>query len=104
MPLDPIALKSLAIELAAALPPAPPDQTTERRLDTSPQARKIREIQRIADSYGWQSAIVHFLDMKGAAYLSDLTPPQLDDLLGRMHGYVDAAETGCSLPEGLPAF
>lgn len=72
-------------------------------LDTSPRAVQTRAILRIAQTYGWQSAIAHFLDTKGAAYLADLTDPQLDDLLGRMQGYVDAAETGCSLEDCLPA-
>ena len=31
-----------------------------------------------------------FLDTKGVGHIMDLTEPQLDDLLGRMHGYVDA--------------
>ena len=103
MPLDPIALKSLAIELAAALPPAMPADSSERPLDQSPRAKNLRSVQRIADTYGWHSAIVHFLDMKGATYMSDLTNPQLEDLLDRMHGYVDAAEIGASLPDCLPA-
>ncbi|WP_312321286.1 hypothetical protein [Stenotrophomonas sp.] len=104
MSLDPIALKTLAIELAAALPPAGPDPTMGAPLDISPRAKKMRSIQRIADTYCWHSAIVHFLDMKDAEYLSDLTNPQLDDLLERMHGYVDAAEMGCSLADALPAY
>jgi len=101
--LDPISLKTLAIELAAALPPVPPDAHMGAPLDTSPRARRIRAIQRIADTYGWHSAITHFLDLKCACYLSDLTDPQLDDLHQRMHGYIDAAEMGCSLADCLPA-
>lgn len=104
MALDPIALKTLAIELAAALPPAPTDTTIGSPLDLSPRAKKIRSIQRIADAHGWHSAITHFLDMKDAYYLSDLSEPQLEDLLGRMRGYVDAAEMGCSLADALPAY
>lgn len=104
MALDPIALKTLAIELAAALPPVPTEATIGSPLDLSPRAKKIRSIQRIADAHSWQSAITHFLDMKDAYYLSDLSEPQLEDLLGRMHGYVDAAEMGCSLADALPAY
>lgn len=103
MALDPIALKTLAIELAAALPPAPPDINLVAPLDPSPRARMTRAIMRIADSRGWHSAITHFLDMKGVSHMSDLTQPQLDDLLERMNGYVDAAETGCSLADCPPA-
>jgi hypothetical protein len=42
--------------------------------------------------------------MKDAEYISDLTDPQLDDLLDRMNGYVDAASMGCSLADSLPAY
>lgn len=103
MPLDPVTLKALAIELAASLPPPPPTDVQFRPVDTSPRAMKMRRVIRIADSYGWHSAITHFLGMKGVSYLSDLTPPQLDDLLERMEGYLDAAETGASLADCLPA-
>jgi len=57
----------------------------------------------IANAHSWQIAVTHFLMTKGVPYLSDLTDPQLDDLLDRMQGYVDAAETGSSLAEALPA-
>lgn len=72
-------------------------------LDVSERARKTHEIMVIANTYGWQIAITHFLMTKGVPCLSDLTDPQLDDLLDRMHGYVDAAEIGASLPDCLPA-
>lgn len=103
MALDPIALKSLALELAAAMPPPPPVPMALQPTDVSPRAIKIRRIERIARCYEWPDAIPHFLEMKGVPYLTDLTDPQIDDLLDRMEGYVDAAETGCSLPNCLPA-
>ncbi len=62
----------------------------------------MHQIMTIANAHGWQIAITHFLITRGKPYLSDLTDPQLDDLLDRMHGYVDAAETGCSLEHCLP--
>jgi len=105
MTLDPITLKTLALEIASTLPPNPAlDQAHIEPLDTSPRARKTRAILRIADRYGWHSAITHFLDTRGAAHLSDLSDPQLADLHDRMEGYVDAAETGCSLDDCFPAF
>lgn len=79
------------------------EQLAMPQVDTSPRAVQTRAILRIAQTYGWQSAIAHFLDTKGAAYLSDLTEPQLDDLHSRMVGYVDAAMTGCSLADCPPA-
>lgn len=87
----------------AALPARVPPDLEHPPVDVSPRARTTRAILRIADQYGWRSAITHFLDSRGVTYLSDLSMPQLEDLLDRMHGYVDAAETGCSLEDCLPA-
>ncbi|OUL25862.1 hypothetical protein BV378_14090 [Nostoc sp. RF31YmG] len=80
-----------------------PDWTTFAPVDVSDRARKMHEVMVIANSYGWQIAVTHFLITRGKPYLSDLTDPQLDDLLDRMRGYVDAAETGASLADCLPA-
>lgn len=103
MPLDPVTLKTLALELAASLPPPPPPNLGLQPIDVSWRAKTIRTIIRIAEQHQWRDAITMFLEMKGVPYLSDLTDPQLDDLLDRMHGYVDAAETGSSLADCLPA-
>lgn len=103
MSLHPFELKALAIELAAAIPPAPPSDMQDRPIDVSERARAIRAIQRIAHAHHWEDAITHFLETRGAQYMSDLSMPQLSDLLDRMHGYVDAAETGCSPANCLPA-
>lgn len=73
-------------------------------LDGSKRARSVRMIMKIADTHGWRMAITHFLDTKGVSYLSDLTDPQLEDLLDRMHGYVDAASVGASLTDCFPAY
>lgn len=87
----------------AVEPPSLPDWTTMKPLDVSERARKMHTIMLIANTHGWQIAVTHFLMMKGVPYLSDLSDPQLDDLLGRMNGYVDAAEIGASLTDYLPA-
>ena len=84
--------------------PPLPDWTTAKPIDVSPRAQKMHAIMAIANSYNWRIAITHFLLLKGVPYLSDLTDPQLDDLHDRMLGYVDAAETGCSLEGYLPAY
>ncbi len=91
------------VQVIATEPPCLPDWTTFQPIDVSDRARKLHEIMTIANIYNWQIAITHFLMTKGAPYLSDLTDPQVDDLLDRMHGYVDAAEMGASLPDCLPA-
>ena len=104
--MDPMALLREELATMLAESPLPPIEAPDQSfppVDVSPRARKTRAILRIADRYGWQSAITHFLETKGRSYLSDLTLPQLDDLLDRMEGYVDAAETGCCLPDCLPA-
>jgi hypothetical protein len=103
MTLDAVALKSLALELAAAMPPTPDIAIDYPAVDVSPKGMKVTEIIRIADRYSWHSAITHFLQTKGVPYLGDLSPTQVDDLHQRMLGYVDAAETGCSLEDCLPA-
>lgn len=101
--LDSIELKTLAIQMAAAMPPAQSAAVDYPAIDNSPRARKMREILRIADAHGWRSAITLYLDTRGESHIADLSDPQLDDLHGRMLGYLDAAETGCSLADCLPA-
>jgi hypothetical protein len=103
MSIDDVSLKTLALELAATLPPTPPEAVNSRPIDVSERAIKMRAILRIADAHRWHDAITHFLETRGCEYLSDLTTTQLEDLLDRMHGYVDAAETGSSLADCLPA-
>jgi len=83
--------------------PALADWTTLDAVDVSPRAQKMHEIMCIANAHNWQIAVRHFLMTKGVGYMSDLSDPQLDDLLDRMLGYVDAAEMGASLPDCLPA-
>ena len=103
MALDPMTLKSLAIELATAMPPPPPADLVFAPIDVSPRAVKMREIVRIARVHQWPDAIPHFLQLRGVSHIADLSEPQLDDLFQRMNDYVDAATTGCSLADCLPA-
>jgi hypothetical protein len=92
-----------AILAESPLPPAPSNEFPFNPVDVSPRAIKMRAILHIAEQHQWHSAIVHYLQTRRTSYLSDLTDPQLEDLLQRMEGYVDAAETGCSLADCLPA-
>lgn len=103
MALDPIVLKSLAIELAAAMPPTMMVDIDFPAVDVSPRAMKMTSVIRIANSYNWPDAIPHFLQSRGVSHIMDLSNAQLDDLVDRMDGYVDAAMTGCSLADCLPA-
>lgn len=101
--MNPLLRDELVAILRETQPPAPPADVHFPPVDVSERAQKMREILHIADANGWRSAIVHFLSSRCCAYLSDLTEPQLDDLLDRMRGYLDAAETGSSLADCLPA-
>lgn len=103
MALDAISLKTLAIEMAAAMPPTATCDIDYPAVDISPRAIKMTAIIRIAQNYSWPDAIPHFLRSRGVSHLSDLSDAQLDDLQDRMDGYVDAAMTGCSLVDCLPA-
>lgn len=95
-------LADILAEEIALQKPAPFDIEFQA-LDVSPRARKMRDSIRIARNYNWPDAIPHFLESRGVSHIADLTDPQLDDLHDRMLGYVDAAETGASLPDCLPA-
>ena len=104
MPLDKVALKSLALELAAAMPP--PRRSEDAvlpQVDVSPRAKATRAILRIADLYGWHGAVIDFLQDRSASYLSDLTDDQLRELLGVMESFVDIADTGSCRPDCLAA-
>lgn len=80
-----------------------PDWTSLQPVDVSERALTMHKIMVIANTHSWQIAVTHFLMTKGVPYLSDLTEPQLDDLLDRMHGYVDAAEMGACMHDAMPA-
>ena len=104
MALDPVRLKTLALEIAASLPPPPAPVAVEYPpVDVSPRCVKMSNIIRIAQIYGWPDAIPHFLRSRGVSHLSDLSDAQLDDLEDRMDGYVDAVMTGASLADCAPA-
>ncbi|TMN18489.1 hypothetical protein [Pseudoxanthomonas sp. X-1] len=98
------------LRLVGAEKPPEPDKVAQAALpnwaelqavDVSPRAKAMHEIMVIANNYGWQIAVTHFLMTRGVPYLSDLTDPQLDDLLDRMHGYVDACEVDAFVEDGL---
>lgn len=99
--MNPLLRDELVAILAEAAPPAAAVEFPP--IDVSWRARTMRAILRIAEQHRWHDAITLFLETRNASYLSDLTDPQLEDLLDRMHGYVDAAETGSSLADCLPA-
>lgn len=103
MALDPSSLKTLAIELAAAMPPlfdAPPALPV---IDQSPRARAIRRISAIAAHRGWQLEITRTLDKHRASYVSELTDDAIDSLCTRMEKFEDCVQCGCDLQDAPPA-
>jgi hypothetical protein len=73
------------------------------QLDQSPEARALREINRIASWYGWGSEIVRFLDGLGAGSTSALSIDQVEQLRDRMVRLERCAQDGCDAPDSLPA-
>lgn len=73
-------------------------------LDQSPRGRMTRAINRIAVAWPWgKDAVTMFLDTRGAAFVADLTEPQLEDLHDRMLAYEDAAMNGYGPPDAPAA-
>lgn len=101
--MNPMLRDELVAILQETLPAAPAPAAQFPPVDVSRRAIMMRRILWIADAHGWHSAITHYLETRGTSYLSDLTEPQLEDLLDRMEGYLDAAEVGASLEHCLPA-
>lgn len=65
----------------------------------------IRAINHIATRFQWgPQAVTMFLDTRGAAYVADLTDPQLEDLHERMLAYEDAAMNGYGPPDAPAAW
>lgn len=69
----------------------------------SPRARAIRRISDIANSRGWQLAVVRTLDRYGATYVSDLSDEQVLVLLRQLQRYEDCAEVCCDPDDSFPA-
>ncbi|MCQ4165114.1 hypothetical protein [Tahibacter harae] len=102
--LDQVALKSLAIELASAMPPAPAREEQDfPRLDQSPRARALRRISEIVKTRGWEAAVTRALDQHGATCVADLSDEAVYQLRDRVERYEDCAETCCDPDDALPA-
>lgn len=78
-----------------ALAPAPIDQ--------SERARNIREINRISNRHNWGVVVEQAIDRAAASHLDGLDNAQICDLVEEMRLLVDRAETGCDMPDVLPA-
>lgn len=107
--LDKVALKSIALELVAALPPpkANPDRDSEG--DFLPiviqtrRARAIRRISEITNMRGWQIAVTRALDANQASYIDDLPDKAVMELQDDLEHYEVCAQMGCDLQDALPA-
>lgn len=72
-------------------------------VDPAPRARAIREVLRIATSYGWPHVVERALDDAGAMSLTSLCDADLDALLARLRQFEDCARHGLDSPEAPPA-
>jgi hypothetical protein len=67
--------------------------------DTSPRARRVRNVNRIAIWYGWTREIQRFLDNHDAASISSLD----DELVERLHDHFvtleQCVQEGCDPPD-----
>lgn len=108
-------LRQLLSEAVPAAPQKPADEADAWRryqafaendplpdLDTSTRARQIRNINRIAVSYGWTREIQHFLDRHELAGIGSLTDDQVDQLHLRMVTLEICVQEGCDPPD-MPA-
>lgn len=104
MALEPAALKALAIELSAAMPPAPSEAFVSLPvLDPSPRARAMRRISEIANARGWHIEVTRTLDKHRAAYVSDLHDAEIFALRDRMERFEDCVQFGCDPADAPPA-
>lgn len=62
-----------------------------------------REINRIADRWGWQDEIQHALDQAGQPGLKHLDPDQLETLVDHLHRLVDCMQTASDPHDAPPA-
>jgi hypothetical protein len=73
-------------------------------MEQTPRARMVRAVNRIAGRFSWgPETVAHYLDTRGATYITDLSLPQLEDLHDRMLAYEDSAMHGFSSPDEPPA-
>lgn len=108
--MDQVQLKTLAIEIAAILPPCPPDPTDSPLppgalpiVIQSPRARAIRRIAEIANARGWQLEITRVLDRHKASYIDDLADDAVMALLNRMEYFEDCVQCACDPDDAPPA-
>ena len=106
MALDPVALKALAIEMAAAIPPAQPQSANDSwmpQIAQTPRARALRRVQEIAQQRGWQLEVLRALDRNEASHIDDLQDHAVFALRDRMEYLEDCVQTCCDPDDAPPA-
>lgn len=78
------------------------DNTPLPALDTSLRARQVRNINRIAVSYGWTQELQRFLDRHDASGIGSLSDDQVERLNCRMDQLENCVQNGCDPPD-MPA-
>jgi hypothetical protein len=104
--LDIVALKALAIEMAAAIPPAPPASANDSwmpKIAQTGRARALRRIQEIAQSRGWQLEVLRALDRHEVTHIDDLEDEAVFQLRDRMEYFEDCVQTCCDPDDAPPA-
>lgn len=106
MALDAIALKALAIEMAASVPPAAPRPANDAwmpEIAQTPRARALRRVQEIAQQRGWQVEVIRALDRNEVTHIDDLSDAAVFALRDRMEYYEDCVQTCCDPDDAPPA-
>lgn len=68
-------------------------------VDPAPRARMVREVLRIATSYGWAQEVERALDAAETMSLTSLSDLDLAALLARMRQLEDCARNGLDSPD-----
>jgi len=69
----------------------------------SPRARAEREIERIANWYGWSGEVLRALDSCGAHCIEEIGDDAIDALLERMQRLERCVQEGLDPPDSPPA-
>lgn len=79
------------------------NRVQQHTAEQTPRARAQREIERIANWYGWGGEIDRALDAAGVMSAGGMTDAQIEQLLTRMRQLEDCVQNGTDCPDAPPA-